>query len=186
MDFLDEVSIVGSTAQRRRILAHPFDPRYRALDVKRLREAMAGLAAVIDTAAVDYVLGFPVGGIVPALAFAEIIDRPLIVSMLLEPDRPGAILFEEPHSIVARVHYIQGLRPGDRVVIVEDEVTTGRTAVNAVRALRAAGVGVTDVGALLVVDHPSVWGRFAAARVALHACIKLPAAYGDAIVGPAS
>ena len=186
MDFLDEVSVIGSTEQRRRIFAHPFDPRYRALDVKRLREAVAGLAAVIDTAAVDYVLGFPVGGIIPALAFAEIADRPLIVSMLLEPEQPGAIRFEEPHSVVAPVHYIQGLRPGERVVIIEDEVTTGRTAVNAVRALRAAGVRVGDVGALLVVDHPSVWARFAAAEVALHACVKLPPAYGAAIAGPAT
>jgi orotate phosphoribosyltransferase len=186
MDFLGEVSLIGTTAQRRRILAHPFDPRYRALDVKRLREAVSKLAVVIDTGAVDYVPGFPVGGIVPSLAFAELIDRPLIASMLLEPDQPGAIPVEEPHSVVGRVRYVQGLRPGDHVVIIEDEGTTGRTALNAVRAVHAAGVGVSDVGALLVVDHPSVWERFAAAGVALHAGVKPPPAYGDAIVGPAA
>jgi len=183
MDVRSEVSVVGARVQRRRILSHPFDPRYQPVDPKRLRGAVEELAARIDTSAVDYVLGFPVGGIVPALVFAEIVDRPLIASQLLEPEEPGAIAFQEPHSSVARVHYLSGLKAGDRVVIVEDEVTTGRTVESAVRSLRAAGVRIDDVGTLLVIDHASVWGRLAAVGVALHAGVRLPADYGDAILG---
>ena len=36
--------------------------------------------------------------------------------------------------------HVYGLSPGDQVIVVEDEVTSGRTVVNCVRALRAAGI----------------------------------------------
>ena len=183
MDFLREVSFIPA-AQSRRILHHPLDGRYGALDPKRLVGVMDGLAAAIDTRAVDYVLGFPVGGAIPAFAFAQLVDRPLILSMLIRPERPGLIEFEEPHSSVATTHYLQGLRPGDVVVIVEDEVTTGRTAINAVRALRRAGVRITDVGTVLAVDDPAMWQRMAEEEIALHVGIRLPSDWAARILGP--
>lgn len=135
------------------------------------------------TRTIDYVLGFPVGGAIPAFAFAQITGRPLILSMLVRPERPGLITFEEPHSSGATTHYVQGLAPGDVIVIVEDEVTTGRTAINAVRALRRAGVRITDVAAVLAVDDPAVWQRMADETITLHVGIRLPGDYLARITG---
>ena len=78
---------------------------------------------------------------------------------------------------------MQGLRPSDRVVIIEDEVTTGRTVISAVRAMRRAGVQITDVGAVLVVDDPAMWKRMADDKITLHAGIKLQCDYGARILG---
>jgi adenine phosphoribosyltransferase len=180
-DFPREVSFVKAS-QRRSILYHPLDGRYGPLYPKRLAGILGGLAAVIDTQAVGYVLGFPVGGSIPAFAFAQIVDRPVILSMLVKPELPGLIAFEEPHSSVATTHYVHGLRRGDRVVIVEDEVTTGQTVIGAVRALRCAGVHITDVGTVLAIDDPAMWRQMAEEKISLHAGITLPSDYAGRIL----
>jgi orotate phosphoribosyltransferase len=63
------------------------------------------------------------------------------------------------------------------VVIVEDELTSGLSAVNAVRALRAAGVVIGEIASLFVIDHPSLWRRLEAEGVTLHAGLTLPPEY---------
>jgi adenine/guanine phosphoribosyltransferase-like PRPP-binding protein len=128
---------------------------------------------------VDYVVGFPEGGALPAFAFAQITERPLVLSTRLRLSLSPVISFEEPHTSIGVTHHLHGLREGDRVVIIEDEVTSGRTLVNAVRALRGAGVQVDDVGVLLVVDHPALWKLMTDEKVSLHAQARLPAEYAE-------
>ena len=92
----------------------------------------------------DYVLGFAEGGMVPAFALSMAAQRPLIGSYRLRLKLEGEILFQEPHS-ERSAHYVYGLKPGDRVVIVEDEITSGKTTGNAVKALEDAGIHVCGV-----------------------------------------
>jgi orotate phosphoribosyltransferase len=151
---------------------------------RELAALVGELATTMDTSDVDYVLGFPEGGTVPAFAFAQLVDRPLILSTRLALPLAGAVSFEEPHSGLGTTHHLHGLRAGDRVVIVEDEVTTGRTVLNAVGALRCAGVRVGHVGALLVVDHPAVWRAMRASGITLHARVRLPGEYAARLGSP--
>ncbi len=67
--------------------------------------------------------------------------------------------------------------PGDRVVIVEDEVTSGGTLVSVARALRTAGVQISQVGALLVVDDPRTWRAVHDEKLILHTVYRLPAGF---------
>ena len=46
-------------------------------------------------------------------------------------------------------------------MIFEDELTNGHTAVNAVRALRSAGIEIAQIAALFAIDHPALWRRVA-------------------------
>jgi adenine/guanine phosphoribosyltransferase-like PRPP-binding protein len=46
------------------------------------------LAAGLDVNEIDYVLGFPEGGVIPAFAFAHLVDRPLILSSPSSPTSP--------------------------------------------------------------------------------------------------
>jgi adenine phosphoribosyltransferase len=156
-------------------VAHGLDGRYGPMEPGALLAAIRKLADVIDVTVVDYVLGFPEGGVPPAFAFAQVVDRPLVLSTRLRLPLPHCITFDEPLSTVGKTHYIHGLHAGDRVVIVEDEITTGGTVINAVRALRHAGVRVDQVGVVLAVDAPPLWAAMEAAGIALRATFLLPA-----------
>ena len=177
MDVLKDVSLVSPANQARAQLVHQFDGRYQPMNPKELAAILQELAAAIDVSDVDYILGFPEGGVIPAFAFAHIVDRPLILSTRLALDLPRIISFEEPHSGLGTTHYISGLHEGDHVVVLEDEVTTGRTVLNAVRALRRSGVRIDTVGALLAVDDPGMWQSMREEQVSLRVRFRLPGEY---------
>ena len=178
MDVLNSVSFVPQVNGRRHIV-HRLDGRSVAMDPKELLSLARELAMDIDMGGVDYVVGFPEGGVLPAFAVAQIVDRPLLLSTRLHLMLAPAISFEEPHTLLGTTHYLHGLRAAHRVVIIEDEVTTGRTIINAVRALRAAGVHVRDVGVLLAMDTPALWQAMADAEISLHAVIRVPPTYTE-------
>ena len=162
------VRVVRVRGRRRGQLAHSLDPRYQAVKPADIEAAATRLARLIDPAGVDRVLGLPEGGVMLAYAVARRLDRPFVSSTLMPHEFGQPIVFEEPHNVGAeRNHYVYALEPGQRVLIVEDEVSTGRTVINAVRALRAAGIHVEDVLALFGSDDPRLWERIAAENVRL-------------------
>jgi hypothetical protein len=63
------------------------------------------------------------------------------------------------------------------VLIFEDELTNGRTAVNAARALRRAGVEIDQIATLFAIDHRTLWRRMEVERLTLHVGVLLPPAY---------
>src|SRR5206468_11956165 len=119
VDVLRSVSLVSPINQTRAQIGHRLDGRYGPMDPRELAPFVRDLAAAIDVADVDYVLGFPEGGVIPAFAFAQAVGRPLIISTRLQMALPGAVSFEEPHSGLGTTRHIHGLREGHRVVIVE-------------------------------------------------------------------
>jgi adenine/guanine phosphoribosyltransferase-like PRPP-binding protein len=155
-------------------LVHRLDARWQGLRTEDLIASIRELATAIDVAGVDYVVGFPEGGLVPAFAFAQVVDRPLILSTRLRLEREPVISFEESHSPQGTTHYLYGLRGGDSVVLVEDEITTGWTVINAVRALRAAGIRASRAAALLAVDTEPLWQRMADEGITLHVRTRVP------------
>ena len=177
MNLLESVSIISPANEPRGQIAHALDGRYQPFRPADLVSAIRELAAGLDVNAIDCVLGFPEGGVIPAFAFAHLIDRPPDPVDALRAGRARVISFEEPHSGLGKTHDIQGLREGDRAVIIEDEVTTGRTLINAVRALRRAGVRIDAAGALLAVDDPAMWQSLKDEVVSLVVTSRLPGVY---------
>jgi adenine phosphoribosyltransferase len=185
MDFLSSVS-VAIKSNGTPTITHRLDGRSGAMDPGELAAAMRELADIMDVEAVDYVLGFPEGGSVPAFAFAQVVGRPLVLSTRLDFTVPGApaIAFRVAHSPIGRSHHIHGLKRGDRVVIVEDEVTSGGTLLSAVRALRAAGVRISQAGALMAVDDPRMWQAMEDEKLSLRVLWRLPCGFRARPDGP--
>jgi adenine/guanine phosphoribosyltransferase-like PRPP-binding protein len=181
MEELDSVrqriKLVSGAGGAKRHLMHPFNGRFHAIDHGALDDLIDAMVPRVDVRDVDYILGFPEGGSVPAYAFGRAVRRPVILASRLPLDLPERIAFEQPQANLGTTHYIYGLRPGDRALIFEDELTNGRTAVNAVRSLRRAGVEIGQVAALFAIDHPLLWQRMAAEDVALHVAVTLPPDY---------
>lgn len=171
------VPIVG---RRRAQLASSLDGRYGPMDPAAMHRAVSHLADRVDLTGVDYVLGIPEGGSAPAYAFAALTGLRVVFASIWRPAAPNVVTFREEHDTPPYdAKHVYGLAPGDCVVLVEDEVTTGGTALNCVRALRAAGMRCTQVAAIYAPDRAAVDERLAAEQVRLHAVVRFPAVIGD-------
>jgi orotate phosphoribosyltransferase len=77
---------------------------------------------------------------------------PLVTALSLETGLPMVIVRTEGPKDYGTSKHIEGaLASGERVLLIEDVVTTGGAALSAVDELRAAGAEV--IGALVVVDR---------------------------------
>jgi adenine phosphoribosyltransferase len=178
------VGIVGRT---RGLLGNPLDGRFGPLHPSVLVEAIAGLVERFDLTGVDCVIGLPEGGVVPAYAFAAACNLPLVVGSLHRFDLPGVVSFTEQHSSSTSGVAISicGLVPGSRAIVVEDELTTGKTIVNCVRALRAAEVRCDQVATIYAVDDPALGARLAEEAIEFHAAFLFPTDVRDRLTtGP--
>jgi adenine phosphoribosyltransferase len=168
--------IVG---RERAQLASPLDGRYGPMDPAAMKRAIDHLARHVDLEGLDYVLGIPEGGSAPAYAFAAATGLRVVFASIWRPDAEHVVTFREVHDTPPYdTKHVFGLSAGDRVVLVEDEVTTGGTAINCVRALRAAGVVCDQVATLYAADGDALDARLAAERLRLHAVVRFPAVIG--------
>ena len=171
------IRLIPSADGSRHHLLHPLNGRFQPVDHAALDALLHALAPRIDARGVDYVLGFPEGGSIPAYAFARLIHRPVILASRLPLQMPRIVRFEQPGARLGTTQYVYGIEPGQRVLLFEDELTTGHTAVNAARALRQAGVQIDQVATLLLIDHPALRQRLAAEGLTLHVGLTLPPEY---------
>ncbi len=164
---LPVLEIVG---RARAQLATPIDGRYGSMDPDDLRPAIAWLAREVDLEGVKYALGIPEGGYIPAYAFAVETGLRVVLASVFQPNVPGVVSFIEEHDLPPiNGKHIHGLSAGDHVIVVEDEVTSGRTIINTVRALRAAGIRCDQVATIYAADDPEMRARVAAEGIRLHA-----------------
>lgn len=98
---------------------------------------------------IDFILGLDAGGIIPTLGLAAASGLPYKIAWKLDLPLSGAVRFTEPHAIRRDVHAYH-IEPGQRILVVDDEVTTGMTLVNLAAALRQAGA--EPVGAACLIE----------------------------------
>jgi adenine phosphoribosyltransferase len=96
----------------------------------------------------DVLLGLDAGGILPTIAVALASDLPYRLAWKLDLDLPHKRRFTEPHARRTEV-FTYGDLAGARVLIVDDEITTGNTLANLVTVLRDAAVEVTGIACLI-------------------------------------
>ncbi|MGV8151223.1 MAG: phosphoribosyltransferase domain-containing protein [Candidatus Woesearchaeota archaeon] len=130
-------------------IIHKFDGRIIPLEPRVLRETAQELANMLNLEKVDYIVGFAEGGLLAAYGVSMVTDIPMIGSYRVRLKSSPEIIFTEPHS-ERSTHYIYGLKPGDRIVIVEDEITTGSTLVSAVSELTKKNIDVVDIGSYII------------------------------------
>lgn len=120
-----------------------------------LREQMATLIKA-QYPSVDAIAGVATGAIALAALVAQELDLPMVYV------RASA----KEHG---RQNLIEGeLAKNARVVVIEDLVSTGKSSLQAVEALREAGAQVLGMTAIFTYGFPAAREAFAAADCALH------------------
>jgi len=125
-----------------------------------LRRVAASYGSVLGGLTFDHVGAVPYGALPIATAVA--LDRS---SSLVWPRRET-----KEHGTGARVEGVW--RAGDRVVLVDDVVTSGSSALEAAASLRAAGLVIEDLVVLIERDR-AARPNLAAAGITLHAITTL-------------
>jgi adenine/guanine phosphoribosyltransferase-like PRPP-binding protein len=134
---------IGATSRRERVihsldgLEDPVHPETLAAVGGLLWERLHAQLSYADRTA-DFLLGLDAGGILPTLSLATVSRLPYKIAWKLHLPLKGAVRFREPHAMRTDV-FAYGIAPGQRIILVDDEITTGQTLADLTRRLREAG-----------------------------------------------
>jgi adenine phosphoribosyltransferase len=141
---------------------HPITDGIPSLDPALLREIAVALVRVLDLADVDRIVTAEAMGIHIGSALSLITDIPLVVMRKRPYGLPGEIAVHQETGYSKGELYLNGIEPGDRVVIVDDVCSTGGTMQALIGALRRARAEVVDTCVVIKRGDPKATCPFKA------------------------
>lgn len=138
------------------------------LDGPAFRRTIDRMIALVDPAGFDLIAGIEARGFIVSAAMSYALEKGKV--MLRKPGKlPGkavSIDYALEYGIDRIEMHFDAIRPGQRVLLVDDLLATGGTAMAAVKLLRGQGAVVEQ--ALFIVDLPDLGGgpKLVAAGVA--------------------
>ena len=98
---------------------------------------------------VDKIVTIEAMGIHIGTGLSLFTDIPLVIIRKRKYGLPGEIEVSQVTGYSKGQLYLNGISPGDRVIVVDDVISTGGTAIATLGALKAAGATVVDFVAVI-------------------------------------
>jgi adenine phosphoribosyltransferase len=124
---------------------HPITDGIPYIDPKVLREVAVGMIRLLDLKDVGYIVAAEAMGIPIGSAISLMTDIPLNIIRKRSYGLPGEKEVVQQTGYSKGQMYINGLNRGDRVVIVDDVVSTGGTINGIIATLREMDVEVGGI-----------------------------------------
>ncbi|MBE8540222.1 hypoxanthine/guanine phosphoribosyltransferase [Geoglobus acetivorans] len=127
---------------------HPLTDGVPELDPDIVREAVSGIIRIADLD-VDKIVTVEAMGIPVAMALSLAVSIPIVVVRKRAYNLPNEIVVDQETGYSKGKLYINGVDRGDRVILVDDVISTGGTALATLKALEKAGAVVKDFVAVV-------------------------------------
>lgn len=124
---------------------HPITDGVPIVEPALLREVCNGMLKVLNLNGVDKIVVVEAMGIHIGSVLSTMTDLPMTIMRKREYRLPGEVAVHQTTGYSKGELYLNGIQKGDRVVIVDDVISTGGTMRALLQALSIAGAEVTDV-----------------------------------------
>jgi adenine phosphoribosyltransferase len=124
---------------------HPITDGVPIVEPALLREVCGGMLKMLDLNGVDKIVVVEAMGIHIGSVLSVMTDIPMTIVRKREYKLPGEVAVHQTTGYSKGELYLNGINAGDRVVFVDDVVSTGGTARALLKALDIAGAEVADI-----------------------------------------
>ncbi len=121
--------------ERKSMIVQTLDGLLETLNPTYLDQIMKQLFYQIKYEPNDIILAVDASGYIPATAASMVTGLNLVASKKVELDIPNKVCFYEPGAPNPNI-FVYSIPDNSRVIIVDDEIMTGRTIINASKALK--------------------------------------------------
>jgi adenine phosphoribosyltransferase len=124
---------------------HPITDGVPVVDPALLRDVSSAMVKMLDLNNIDKIVVVEAMGIHIGSVLSTMTDIPMTIMRKREYKLPGEIAVHQATGYSKGELYLNGIRKGDRVVIIDDVVSTGGTLRALLQALEIAGADVVDI-----------------------------------------
>jgi adenine phosphoribosyltransferase len=124
---------------------HPITDGVPVVEPALLRDVACAMIKMLDLNNIDKIVVVEAMGIHIGAVLSVMTDIPMTVMRKREYKLPGEVAVHQTTGYSKGELYINGIQKGERVVIIDDVVSTGGTMRALLKALEIAGAEVVDV-----------------------------------------
>jgi len=135
---------------------HPITDGVPLVEPALLRDVCSAMIKLIDWKDVDKIVVVEAMGIHIGAVLSVMTDIPMTVMRKREYKMPGEVAVHQTTGYSKGELYINGMKKGDRVVIIDDVVSTGGTMRALLKALEISGAEVVDVCIAIQRGNPDI------------------------------
>lgn len=135
---------------------HPITDGVPLLEPTLLREVACAMIGVMDLGNVDKIVTAEAMGIHIGTTLSLMTDIPLNIMRKRQYSLPGEIAVHQSTGYAKGELYLNGIEKGDRVVVIDDVISTGGTMKAVIAALELAGAEVVDICVVIRRGVPDV------------------------------
>jgi adenine phosphoribosyltransferase len=135
---------------------HPITDGVPVVEPALLRDVCSAMIKMIDWKDVDKIVVVEAMGIHIGAVLSVMTDIPMTVMRKREYKMPGEVAVHQTTGYSKGELYINGIQKGERVVIIDDVVSTGGTMRALLKALEIAGADVVDVCIAIQRGNPDI------------------------------
>lgn len=135
---------------------NPITDGIPSIDPRVLREVAVGMIRLLDLNGIDYIVTAEAMGIPIGSAISLMTDIPLNVIRKRSYGLPGEQEVQQQTGYSKGSMFVNGLARGDRIVIVDDVISTGGTMNGIIRTLSGMGVEIAGICFAVKKGSPSI------------------------------